>query len=92
MKSTFAQIVQTLLELKKQHPSYTFGRHIATAFSDYGDLWGVSDKEILFALDKYKTELELDLPHTEKDELDEIIKGGMNLHISLEEEFEDGSF
>lgn len=91
MKSPFAQIVQTLLELKKQHPSYNLGRHISTALSDYGDPWNISDKEMLFALEKYKTELEIDLPHTETNEIEEIIKGGMNLHMAFEEE-DDGSF
>jgi hypothetical protein len=62
------------------------GRHIATALDDYGDIWGLTDKEILFALEKYKSQLELDVPHTDDNELDQIIKDGMNLEDILKEE------
>jgi len=41
------------------------GRHIATALDEYGDVWGLSDREILFALEKYKAELDMDVPHTD---------------------------
>jgi len=62
------------------------GRHISTAFDEYGDIWGLSDKEVLFALEKYKTQLEMDIPHTDDSELDEIIKDGMNLENIFKEE------
>jgi|TARA_R110002126_G_scaffold2898_2_gene15972 hypothetical protein len=62
------------------------GRHIATALDGYGDVWGLTDKEILFALEKYKSELELDVPHTDENELDQIIKDGMNLDDILKEQ------
>lgn len=62
------------------------GRHLATALDGYGDIWGLTDKEILFALEKYKSELELDIPHTDETELDQIIKDGMNLDNILKEE------
>jgi hypothetical protein len=62
------------------------GRHLATALDEYGDIWGLTDKEILFALDKYKSQLELDVPHTDDSELDQIIKDGMNLDDILKEQ------
>lgn len=62
------------------------GRHLATALDEYGDIWGLTDKEILFALEKYKSQLELDVPHTDENELDQIIKDGMNLDDILKEQ------
>ena len=62
------------------------GRHIATALDEYGDVWGLSDRELLFALEKYKAELDLDVPHTDEKELDQIIKDAMNLEDILKEE------
>ena len=65
------------------------GRHLATSLDEYGDIWGLSDREILFALEKYKAQLEMDIPHTDDNELDQIIKDGMNLDDILKED-EDG--
>ena len=62
------------------------GRHIATALDEYGDVWGLSDRELLFALEKYKAELDMDIPHTDESEIDQIIKDGMNLENILKEE------
>lgn len=59
-KNDYKAIVDKLLELKREHHTYNFGRHISLAFAEYGDLWGLTDKEALFALEKYQTELELD--------------------------------
>lgn len=82
----FKQIVSILTELHKTFPNYNLGRHLSTALDGYGDVWGMTDKELLFALQKYKTELELDAPHTSDEEIDKIIKDGMNLTSILEEE------
>ena len=75
----YNQIIHVLQELHKSYPSYNMGRHIATALDGYGDVWGIKDKEFLFALEKYKAELDMDIPHTDEKEIDEIIKQGMNL-------------
>lgn len=72
----YYQIIQTLNRLYKSHPSYSIGRHISTA-SDGSNLWGVSDKEFLHALHKYELSLEIDINHDE--DVEDIIKGGMNL-------------
>jgi hypothetical protein len=62
------------------------GRHLSTAI-DGSDLWGVSDKELLLALQKYEIELNMDIDH--EDEIDEIIKDGMNLERMFLDEEED---
>jgi hypothetical protein len=62
------------------------GRHLATALDEYGDIWGVSDKEMVFALTKYKNQLEMDVPHTDDSEIDKIIKDGLDLDNLFKEE------
>lgn len=84
--SYYNQIIQLLQQLHVAYPSYNMGRHLSTALDEYGDIWGLTDKEILFALDKYKSQLELDIPHTDDKEIDQIIKDGMNLDDILKEE------
>lgn len=92
-KNPYNQIISILQELHKSFPSYNMGRHLATALSDYGDIWGITDKELVFALNKYKAEIEMDVPHTDESELDRIIKEGMDLdNILKEEEEEDGNY
>jgi hypothetical protein len=85
----YRQILQTLERLRKAHPTYNIGRHISTALDGYDDIWGVSDKEFLFALEKYELELNMDVDHIDQEEIDEIIKDGMNLERTLFEEEEE---
>lgn len=73
--------------LRKAHPTYNIGRHISTALYDYQDVWGVTDKEFLFALEKYEIELNMDVIHEEN--VEDIIKDGMNLERTLFEEEEE---
>jgi len=88
MKKTnhYNQILQVLQELHSLYPQYNMGRHLATALDEYGDIWGITDKELLFAITKYKNQLEMDVPHTDDFEIDEIIKQGMDLDNILKEE------
>lgn len=60
------------------------GRHLATAMDEYGDLWGVTDNEMVFALLKYKSQLEMDVPHAEDSE--EIYNDALDLDNILKEE------
>jgi hypothetical protein len=62
------------------------GRHISTALDEYTDVWGVSDREFLYAIQKYEIELNIDGPHIDDEEIEEIIKDGMNLDNIFEEE------
>jgi hypothetical protein len=83
------KIIQLLERLHKAHPTYNIGRHFATALDGYQDVWGVSDKELLFSLQKYEASLNMDRDHIDEEELEEIIKDGMNLERTLFEEEED---
>jgi hypothetical protein len=85
----YRQILQTLERLHKAHPTYNIGRHISTALDGYDDVWGVTDKEFLFALEKYELELNMDVDHIDQEEIDKIIKDGMNLERTLFEEEEE---
>jgi hypothetical protein len=78
-----------LESLHKAHPTYNIGRHISTALDGYDDVWGVSDKEMLFALEKYELELNMDVDHIDQEEIEKIIKDGMNLERTLFEEEEE---
>jgi hypothetical protein len=62
------------------------GRHLATALDEYGDVWGITDKELAFTLDKYKSQLDMDIQRYEEKEIDKIIKQGMDLDNILKEE------
>ena len=85
----YRQIVKTLERLQKSHPTYNIGRHLSTALYEYNDVWGVSDKELLFALQKYEIELNIDYPHVDEEELKEIIENGMNLGSMFSDEEEE---
>ena len=82
----YYRVLALLQQLHVSYPNYNMGRHIATALDEYGDVWGLTDREILFALEKYKAELDMDIPHTDETEIDQIIKDGMNLENILKEE------
>jgi hypothetical protein len=79
----YKDIIEVLEELQKLYPSYRMGQHLSTALDEYGDTWGLTDKEIHFALLKYKVQMELDVPReTNEKELEKIIKDGMNLSLT----------
>jgi hypothetical protein len=81
----YNQILHLLQELHKAYPGYNMGKHLSTALDGH-DVWGITDKELLFSLTKYKTQLEMDVPHTDENELDDIIKQAMDLDNILKEE------
>jgi hypothetical protein len=85
----YRQIIKALERLQKAHPTYNIGRHIATALDGYTDVWGVTDKEFLFALQKYEIELNMDYSHVDEKEIEDIIKDGMNLERMFLDEEED---
>ena len=90
MKPTaYEQILFVLKELKETFPSYNLGRHLDTALDEYKDVWGMTDKEMLYALNKYKSQLTLDIPHPDETEIEKIVKDAMNLHTILQEDEED---
>ncbi len=83
----YNKIIKALQSLHKTHPTYNMGRHIATALDGYPDVWGLTDKEFLFAVNKYITELDMD--HFHNEDIDVIIKDGLDLNHILDEEEEE---
>jgi len=77
------QILSVLENLHKNHPNYNLGRHISTAL-DGSDIWSISDKDFLQALKDYQSELDSDITH--EDDVEQIIKQGMNLNNIVEDE------
>lgn len=92
-KNHYNQVIHTLQELHKSFPTYNMGRHLATVLDEYGDIWGMTDKELSYALYKYRSQIEMDVPHTDESELDKIIKEGMDLdNILKEEDLDNGDY
>ena len=91
MKKThyYTELIHILKDLHKCYPTYNMGRHLATALDGYGDIWGITDKELFFSLEKYKAQLDMDVPHTDDGEIDVIVKQGMNLESLFNKEEED---
>jgi len=85
----YEKILEVLKELKDIFPTYNIGRHIETALDGYKDVWGMTDKEMHWALIKYKAQITMDVPHPDESEIDRIIKDGMRLHTILYEDEED---
>lgn len=78
----FYEIIKALVEIKKSYPTSYLCNHLDVILEDYSfDLWGTSDKEFLYALNKYKARVMMDVPHqeTDEEELKKIIDDGMNL-------------
>lgn len=90
----YEQIISILIELKQLFPKYNLGRHLETALDEYKDVWGMTDKEFLYAISKYKAQLTIDVPHIkESSEIESIIKDAMNLDMMFQEDEEDnGSY
>jgi hypothetical protein len=62
------------------------GKHLATVLDECGNLWGVTDKELAYSFAKYKGQLEMDFPHSDDQEIEKIIKEGLDLDNILKEE------
>lgn len=91
--NNYGECMKVLASLHKEHPSFTLGRHISTALADYGDIWGITDKEMLFALKKYQVELSMsDDKIVSEDYVNKVIKEGMDLNTILDDPEEDDNF
>jgi hypothetical protein len=82
----YRQILNVLDDIHKNHPAYNIGRHISTAL-DGSDIWAISDRDFLLRLKDYRAELDSDIAH--EDDVDLIIKQGLDLSHILDEEEED---
>lgn len=81
------KIIDKLQDLYKDHPTFSFGRHISMAFTEYGDIWDLSNKECLFALEKYQAELDMgDDKITSPQYLEKLYKDVENFDNILNEE------
>ena len=88
--SAYSQILNVLHELQREYPQYNMGRHLATALDEYGDVWGIPDNEILFALNKYRAQLNMDVEYSEIQDIERIMEDGIDLdNILKEEDYED---
>ena len=81
----YNRILHVLQELHTAYPQYNMGKHLSTIIDECGNLWGVTDKELAYALGRYKGQLEMDIPHSDS-EIDRIIKEGLDLDNILKEE------
>jgi hypothetical protein len=82
----YQQALKILEDLQKAFPTYNLGRHLSTALYEYKDIWGMTDREMVYALSKYKAELMQDIPHLDGSEIDKIIREGMNLDTILDDD------
>lgn len=84
--SYYNKCLSILKTLSREFPAISIGRHVSTA-TDGMDVWGISDKELFCSLEKYKAELEMDIPHMYcTEDIDKIIEDGMHLERVLYEE------
>lgn len=88
MKKNLTKICASLQELHKRYPTQNIGRHLELALSDYPSLFSISDKEMVYALEKYILAIEID-PIASTAEVERILEEGMNLDtlFSDEEDF-----
>lgn len=87
----YNKVLHILQELHTAYPQYNMGKHLATVLDECGNIWGVTDKELAYALIKYKGQLEMDVRHMDDSEIEDIIQDGLNLDKLFKEE-EDGDY
>jgi hypothetical protein len=85
MNSYYKRSVNVLNKLNTIIPRQSLGKHLATALDEH-QIENLNDKEMFNILNDYLIELESDIPHCE--DLEEILKQGMNLNSEdlIEEE------
>lgn len=83
-RNYYKGIVNLLLELHKDHPTYEMGKHFSIALSEYRDIFSVPDKELLQALKKYQQEISLEEDITEE-YVNQIIEDAQDLEHILDE-------
>lgn len=78
----FNKIISILKELHSKKPTLSIARHISDATSEYKDIWGIEDKELSYALGKYKEELIANV--VSESEVDKIISDAKDLDSILD--------
>lgn len=80
------EILKELKTLASAYPNQTLCLHIGIALADYANIEDITDKEFLFALQKYSAEKELNTSIPHKEDIDKIIQDAMNLDKLYEDE------
>ena len=79
------EVIRILKDLHEAYPHQGICRHIMDATTDYPNLWIMDNKELAFALDKYKLELEMNIESQEG--VDQIIADAEDItHIFKDED------
>lgn len=81
-----------LAEIRREHPELRTGQIFSLAFSSYNDTFHVSEKEMFYALEKYKTELDLDVQHVAPDEYVQQIQEDANHLFDVIDEDEEEEY
>lgn len=68
----FEKVIKLLKELNKDNPDVEVSKHISLATSEYSSIFSLSDKELFRALQKHKSELDMNTLSTK--ELERIIE------------------
>lgn len=92
MKTYFKQVLTVLDKLHKEYPNYSIAKHISSATVDYGDIWTLSDKDLLSMLNAYKAILPPEPSEDFEKFVDKIEEDGKHLFDNkdfLEEEDDD---
>ena len=91
--SDYKKALRLLDELHRDYPSFDLMRHITTATSEYGDPWGMTSRELVFLLNKYRTELELDQVNIVDDAyVNKIVRDSQNFDDILKDNYEDTEY
>lgn len=78
-KDYWKEFAKTFSEIHKQFPELRIGQVYSLAFSEYRDTFHTSDREMCYALNKHKTELELNVQDVAPEEyIDKIIEDANN--------------
>lgn len=83
----YNKIITLLQDLHKDYPNQNMGQHLSGALSEYSDLWGLSDKEVLFALEKYQIEKDNNI--ASDSDVEKIYNEGLHLDTIFLDEDED---
>lgn len=83
MRTYYDRSLTILRRLKQTIPEISLGKHLSRAL-DESVIENLSDKMLFNRLNDYLSELESDVSHTE--DIEQIIKDGMNLEHILDNE------
>lgn len=83
------EIVKVIKDIANLRPTTAMSVHLASVLSDYVNFEGISDKELLHAFESYRYTLELDISIQHTEDIEDIIRDGMNLDSFSDDEDEE---